>query len=680
MYLVGWFAVAFILASAAMYVGRQWRIGHNAEEPSLLATTLAAALLLHAARAAGDDTRSPTVREKPPAAQNYPAAAILGALLVFSLLLLWVAAASDRAGLWDWMLWVRSPFLGARFQYFLWGAALGIFTQLFRNQIAGISTQAFAATIGNKETTAWALQGTLAILIIAAAVFAIKPDLLTYLRSLEYGGFKATFADHSTTVRIANLNYKELLWGFTLDQYSDFKDYIGPESDRTIFGNRLFNNNLSQEKRDVTDGLFTHYAQPIINSLICLERNHPTRAAARDPNLIKYGARWVEFLTLRRLDPPELPVESVKSFLVDINNFAHETTVYVHSIVADCEEAAAVSNDDISKDATKIADNYNKALQKLDEETKRNPAVRTLAIIDPYLVGAAGDLIVVLNGQKEKAEFLTRMLDGFTRSGEMMSPGIVNIFYQVADAQLKSFESWPAETILTNLNFAIKGVDLLIAKTSEVVVEKDKPAKDQDPSFSLYPDPAKFFAAMNRNLMILLAEKLALFNQRALAGEALSQVSREDWLRTYSRMIANSTARADAPIVAMDNLPVASVNEQSKKRWPYMKIEPEYQVDIDLATAVSSLLLEEPGKTSALSCNTALYYLNQANKNADRFIEKKGQEAEDEAKKQPRTEGNVIRSQVMASRNKLTDLQLKRILASISNWAGNSCDWKREAG
>ena len=33
---------------------------------------------------------------------------------------------------------------------------------------------------------------------------------------------------------------------------------------------------------------------------------------------------------------------------------------------------------------------------------------------------------------------------------------------------------------------------------------------------------------MNRNLFILLAEKLALFNQRVLAGEALSQASRED--------------------------------------------------------------------------------------------------------------------------------------------------------
>ena len=33
-----------------------------------------------------------------------------------------------------------------------------------------------------------------------------------------------------------------------------------------------------------------------------------------------------------------------------------------------------------------------------------------------------------------------------------------------------------------------------------------------------------------------------------------------------------------------------------------------------------------------------------------------------------------------ASRTMLAQLQLKRILAIISNWAGSSCDWKREAG
>ena len=76
-----------------------------------------------------------------------------------------------------------------------------------------MARQSFDAAIGSVENTAWVLQGTLAILVIAAAVFAIKPDMLTYVRSFEYGGFKATFADHSTATSIADLKYKDLLWG-----------------------------------------------------------------------------------------------------------------------------------------------------------------------------------------------------------------------------------------------------------------------------------------------------------------------------------------------------------------------------------------------------------------------------------------------------------------------------------
>jgi len=380
-----------------------------------------------------------------------------------------------------------------------------------------------------------------------------------------------------------------------------------------------------------------------------------------------------------KFEPSEPTVDSVKEFLEAVTEAARGTKKHVDSIIPGCGVSVDVTPAEMDRDAQSIIENYKIAVAKLKDKT--NPAFRTLAIIDPYLFSAAADLVAVLNGQKEKAEFLTRMLDGFPKTSEMMTPGIVNIFYQVADAQLKSFESWPVETILSNLDFAIKGIDLLISKSAEVVVEKQKPPKDQDPRYSQLKDPTTFFSAMNRNLMILLAEKLGLFNQRVLAGEALSQASREEWLRTYSRLIANSAARSDAPIVAMDNLPAAKVNEQSSKRWPEMTIEPEYQVDIDLATAISSILLDERGRASALSCNTSLYYLNRANADVDTLMKQKREEAEKAEKKRLAT-GSLDPSSrnETASRDMLTELQLKRILAIISNWAGGSCDWKRESG
>src|SRR4029453_18270940 len=93
-------------------------------------------------------------------------------------------------------------------------------------------------------------------------------------------------------------------------------------------------------------------------------------------------------------------------------------------------------------------------------------------------------------------------------------------------------------------------------------------------------------------LMILHTQKLALFNQRVLGGEILSQSAREDWLRTYSRVIVNLTARSEAPIVAYENLPPAPINDQTRKAWPSITIESEYLADLDLTTVISSLLLD----------------------------------------------------------------------------------------
>src|SRR6202035_656992 len=138
-------------------------------------------------------------------------------------------------------------------------------------EIAATSRQAFDATIGSKEGTAWVLQGTLAILIIVAAIFVIKPDLLNYVRSLEYGGFKATFAEHAATARGADLQYKELLWGFTLSRYEKFDNYIGQDSDRAVVGDMFFSYGTRDEKRIVTDTLFAKYVRPVVKSLVCLE-------------------------------------------------------------------------------------------------------------------------------------------------------------------------------------------------------------------------------------------------------------------------------------------------------------------------------------------------------------------------------------------------------------------------
>jgi hypothetical protein len=681
MYLVAWFVVGFILVSAAMRVTqRRTKDDASPQQPETPpASEWILALVppekscppVQAASSApaGDDALEKDTPDWARVLVVLLLATAAGFLIIF-------AMASDSASLWEPVVWMRSPFLGTRFQALFWGAACGAVAQVFRTRIVEMSRQAFDAAIGSKEGTAWALQAALGILIIVAAAFVIKPDLLAYVRSLEFGSFKATFAEHANTTRVADLKYKDLLWGFTLGRYENFeRDYIGPTSSRAYFGDRFFDNNVSEERKTITTALAS-YAQPVVESLICLEKNHPIRVAADDPGLIKYGARWVRFLLKVKSDPSSVNFQSVNAFLEEINWLVRDTTTFVQSIVPDCLAHDPISDEVIVADAWAISQGFRSGIEKLKTNNKTSRSFQTLALIEPYLVGAAADLVVVLNGHKEKAEFLMKMLDGFPKSGAMMTPGIVNIFYQTADAQLQSFESWPVDTILTNLDFSAKSLDALISKTAGLIpnepVPKEpvskQPAKTQKP---VAADPEDFFGIVNRNLMILLSTRLGLFNQRALAGEALAQVSREDWLRTYSRVVANLDARFEAPILAMDNLPPVKINDKSRVRWPSIEIPPEYLVDVDLATAISSILLgQTQGNVSALSCNTALYYLNKANGNAKAFIDKGYHDAD--------RDDFVASSRDAASRVRLRELSLKRILAIISNWAGSACDWKLE--
>ena len=679
MYVIGWFATGFILSGLFFVVGRQRssRIDPAPVTERPLATTKTAAewveYVARSIPAGGPAAPATAPEEVAPTGSRGVGVLKLIALVIASAILIWFAIASDRASLGDLMLWVRSPFLGVRFQYLLWGAACGVVAQLFRTQIAAMAKQSFDAAIGSGESTAWVLQGTLGILIIVAAVFAIKPDLLTYLRSFEYGGFKATFADHSTATSVADLKYKDLLWGFTLEQYGggNFSNsYVNEGSDRAYFGDQLFDSGVSQERTEITKALFDKFVGPIINSLICLEENHPVRVASFDQSLIKYGARWANFLALARSDPSRLnDDQTVKDFVNNIDRFTNNSTNYVTSIIPSCPAHGPTAFEMREEAANTIKLNFERGRSKLDTANKREPSYQTLALFEPYLIAATGDLIVILNGQKEKAEFLTKMTEGFPKTDDMMTPAIVNIFFQTADAQLKSFENWPADAILSNLDYAIRCVDALIAKTSKLVaVYDDKLAKGDKtlPARS----PKKFFEAMNWNLSILLGEKLALFNQRVLAGEALSQAAREDWLRTYSRLIANLAVRSQAPILVLDGLPPAEVDKQSREMLPFMTFEPVYQVDVAISLAISSILLgQNDGKASALACNSSQYYLNAATTNSAAYIASEMHKAETKTML-PRKEHQ--------SRTALIELKLNRILSTIRNWAGSACDWKRE--
>jgi hypothetical protein len=540
-----------------------------------------------------------------------PTAALLFAS-VAAALLAWLAVSTDGAK-------IRSIFLGVRVEAFLFGIALGILGFIFRNQITGLSRELFDAILGNGEQTAWALQSAVALVVVVAIVVGIRPDLLAYLRSFKVGGFEATFAESSTLVREAktNLNLSGLSERFSLKVYKDFeKNYLDKNSDRGRARQWFDKSHIEGERSKIAETFFGAYIDPVIVSLTCLEEKDALEIATNDRNLIAYSVTWKTFLLELNSGKATLSRDSIASFLKRLKDLSSKFVTNVVDVAPDCMKkqyekgqvslnAGASREDSLTSDAEKIWTNFDSARNTLQANHLSGPEIYALRIIEPYLAAATGDLISLLSGDKDKAEFLTKMLENFPRLDEMQSPGVINIFYQISDAKLKSPGSWPLGQTLSELDYAIHGADYMIAQSVAWAIQHPADQQGVDGIFDVF----------NRNLLILLTTKLDLFNQHALAGEAISDSSRQVWAETLSRLLAILRARSNAPMVTSDNstLPLTTLDKKSLVHWPMISVDRIYTLNASLAIALSVILVEnDRSKASALACNTSLYYIKDA--------------------------------------------------------------------
>jgi hypothetical protein len=128
---------------------------------------------------------------------------------------------------------------------------------------------------------------------------------------------------------------------------------------------------------------------------------------------------------------------------------------------------AMIDSPEIQRDADCIEESYERALEVLQTSQDDKPAVIALMVIDAYVTGVTADLIALISGQqKDKAIFLARMLDQFPHVDRFVTPGIVNAFYQLSDARVRTLGLWSLQQTLADLNYALHGADLLLTRSS----------------------------------------------------------------------------------------------------------------------------------------------------------------------------------------------------------------------
>jgi hypothetical protein len=598
----------------------------------------------------------------------------LGLLLFFG----WLAIGTDQAILSNRLLVVKSFFLGSRFEAFALGLVVGRLTFLWRVSLLRMSQRLGTAVLGDKDNTAWAFQSAIAILVVLTVIFAFRPDFFDYLRSFKVGGFEATFADRSSTaVREATLHLNDLKEQLTLEEYRDFRaSYLDPKSARGLARKLFGQKELEKETGEITATLFDTYVNPIIVSLVCLNSKRAIVTATHDYDLVSYSAAWEDLLLSLHGGTATLDANQIRPFLQRLRSLATAVATRASGIAPECIGKAADqslkdafagekltgekrvafekrNSETLDKHARDIGKYYKNAIGVLQKDGKAKPEILALMVMESYLVGAAGDLIALISGQREKAVFLTKMVDKFPHSEEFVTPGIINLFYQLTDARVNSPGLWPVERTLSDLNYAIRGADLMMSRSADWMVQHagaKSSGKDEEKLV------LEIFDIFLRNLLVTLTTKLQFFNQIELTKESLSDSARQEWIDALSRALAIMKARLKAAIVLPERLPLASLDQLSISRLPLAKIEQDFILDADLAISLSVILIEGTRSSpSALSCNTSLYFLNDATDRAKTVVQEKGLDTAQE-------------------------IRWKQLVSVIAQRTADSCAWRETTG
>jgi hypothetical protein len=266
------------------------------------------------------------------------------------------------------------------------------------------------------------------------------------------------------------------------------------------------------------------------------------------------------------------------------------------------------------------------------------------------------------------------MMKDVPHSEELVSPGMVNFFYQSADAWLNTSGPIPLEIARPAIEYATTGSDLIMtssrARVFELTREKNPnphyciPSDDADDSklaASAKPDsdehtddhpldhPEKvvqIYDTYLRNLLATLTAEVDIYVQRALEGQEVPEDYRQSWIGAVGRVSAMVEVLQHAGPISLEGVPRVEIDDFMKERLrltvvpicplpkdaatakgskesaikkdrkvpPATKnlIDPDFMLQADLALALSSVLLDKRKTSTAQACNTGQYYENMA--------------------------------------------------------------------
>jgi len=519
--------------------------------------------------------------------------------LIAAGLLFLMAAALDGDWLPRWGLSVYSVLVAPRFV----ACFIGLSTGIVARQIVSI--------IGIAQLPTGVVPTAAVVALVAVVLLAFSPRILDSLQSFKAGSIEATFATRSSSVREAEIRLNDIAQKLTLKEYINFEKYVvEKKSDRRTIA-RWSTPKLETDKRiALLKGVIRNFGNPIVLALTCLDEQDALEAVKRQDHLTRIASAWEHFL-IQLNKGPVLRDKDWTTFANEISGQVPSFFSYIDEAGAGCDvkREKPPTEAELKDNLDRLKKDYLASLNSLPEDVRNGPPA--LTAMEPYVAGLVGDLIAFTFGQKEKAEFLDRIVgENFHLSDNLLQPGIVNLLFQVADSKIQSEVSWPLDRLTSQLDDALRGSDLFIARANQ---HEEKGEEDAD--------KRSIVATYDTVVFRILTENLALYNQRVLRAEPLSEAHLRRWTAVLSRILAILHAYSKT-IGPVEDIPPTQLTSEEIKRWPNVTIEDKFLIDANIGVALS-LILREPGQeqSSAPACASARYYLKGAEENLRRLFD-----------------------------------------------------------
>jgi len=406
----------------------------------------------------------------------------------------------------------------------------------------------------------------------------------------------------------------------------------------------------------------------VLSSVACLDAGHALRTAIHDPDLSSYVSAWEDFLLQVHRDQSSLKKDQIASFLSALDERSAPFVARVRKLAPNCRKGVAEGAQSsqsaadarpgrtVHEDANDIHEHFEAAIPALKNYSEEDPRQLSLIIFEPYVTAAIGELISLVSGEKEKADFLQNLLHGFPLSEKLATAGVINLYYQVTDSQLNSIGSLPLDLMVDQIQYANRGAKNLMRESRKRLADK------RLASGGIYSRKkigertlTEIYDLFLQNSFVTQRAEMDVYVQSVLDGETLSQKHRQNWMTATSRVLATLQQQSDLPRLEIDGLPRIELDRFEAERTRHAKFDEDFLLQANLSIALSAILLNDATRVSAQNCNTALFFVNQASLSI----------------------GPTVRA------NKLSwalENRLRQWVGAVANRVGESCNWSDARG